>query len=525
MTDTSSGRSITERQRILAGHIDRFCSSSAGATAFREFLRRNEAGIWRVEQATGRRSWWLNITIPKNQQETFALTREIQVLYTEHENLEPRILSSIQAKAREDMRVEPDVAVLVSRDPRARTIATRRAGEMAIVTINLDDVMSETPPSLYSYIAGSIATVDHYDVVTPVREPSGFFGRITELESITNDLKLGKSVGLFGLRKAGKTSLLNSLARLREDDPENVTIFVDISGILTAEQFRSAVLERLWEAVLKAAPSQEFRPRVRALTRQGFRRLDTPDSSMFWIQDIRAILNLVERPVVLIVDEIDQAFPPRSNLDPIEARSLFSALVQLRSLLQEQDQLALLCAGVDPALFERPLIEGKDNLLYKLVRLVWLAPMSRDEMAEMVRTLGRRMGVRVRGHDVIDTLFREYGGHPLLTRKACSVAVKARTADSLPFHIDGDILADALASVEYGGPRDQAADIIESFTEWFAEEAAVLRMLFSDDPEESELGRSLLEDEPGALLHSVAYGLCFPDHTARIGAAIAHLRD
>ena len=120
--------------------------------------------------------------------------------------------------------------------------------------------------------------------------------------------------------------------------------------------------------------------------------------------------------MALFVDEIDQAFPPRSNLAEIEALGLFNSLVQLRSLIQEQSLLSFLCAGVDPAMFESPLINGRDNLLYKLVRLSWLAPMSRDEMAEMVRTLGRRMGVRVRSHLVIDRLFDDLGGHPLLTR-------------------------------------------------------------------------------------------------------------
>lgn len=524
MSDRYAAHGQTDRQRALATYIDRFRNSSSGAADFMEFLRRSDAGIWRVEADSGRNRWWLNITLPKHHQDIFDLNREIQVFYTEYENLEPRALSVIQTKVRKDMRLEPDVAVLVSRDPRAKMTAARRAGEMAIIPINLDEVREGSSPLLHAYIAQSVAAVDHFDVVTPIREPSGFFGRKAELETIANDLKLAKSVGLFGLRKAGKTSLLNSIERLREDDARNATVSIDISGIATAEQFRSMVLERLWTAVRKTRGNEDAHPRVRALTRQGGRRQDTPDSSTHWIQDLRAMLDLVELPAVLIIDEIDQAFPPRSNLDPAEAKGLFSALIQLRSVLQEQDRLALLCAGVDPALFERPIIEGKDNLLYKLVRLVWLGPMSRDEMAEMVRALGKRMGVRVRNHEVIDALFKEYGGHPLLTRKACSLAVRARSPETLPFHIDNDALAAALASVDYGGPSTQAADIIESFTEWFADEAALLRMYFSSDPEERDFGKSLLQDNPRALLHSVAYGLCFTDHTARIGVAIAQLK-
>lgn len=513
----------TRNQQILEDHKERFRKSSDRADKFLQFLRRSDVGVWRFELDSTPSRWWINVTLPAHQQAIFGLNREIQVLYTEYDHVEPRALSVIQQRVRKDMRVEPDVAILVSRDPNARDTARRRAGEMAIIAVNLDDIHAGDSPLLHTLIAESVATVDHFDVATPVREPSGFYGRQAEIETIANDLKRAVSVGVFGLRKAGKTSLLNALAILRRDDPLNATVRVDVSEIITAEQFRSTVLEGLWSAVHALPGNRDVHPRLRALTRQGTRRADVPDSATYWIQDLRALLESVDRPAVLIVDEIDQAFPPRSNLDPAQAQALFGSLVQLRSLIQEQDSLALLCAGVDPALFERPLLDGKDNLLYKLVRLVWLTPMSRDEIAEMVRSLGKRMGVRVRGHEEIDTLFTHYGGHPLLTRKACSVAARARTPETLPFHITSEALEVAVISREYGGPHDQAADVLASFTEWFPDEAALLRLHFSPDAEERELAASLLEDDQNAMVHSVAYGLCFPDHTARIAAAIDSL--
>lgn len=525
MTGFQSGRGgATQNQLVLDAYKERFRRSSAGASEFLEFLRRSDVGVWRFEQDATPSRWWLNVTLPQHQQMVFGLNREIQVLYTEYEHVEPRALSVIQSRVRKDMRVEPDVAILVSRDKSAKDTARRRAGEMAIISVDLVEISGGKSPLLHTLIAQSVTTVDHFDVSTPVRDPSGFYGRRAEIDLIANDLKRAVSVGIFGLRKAGKTSLLNALAALRRDDENNATVRVDVSEIITGEQFRSTVLEGLWEAVLAIPGNQDLNPRLRTLTRRGTRRADVDDSATLWIQDLRTLLEYLKKPAVLIVDEIDQAFPPRSNLDPIEAKALFSALVQLRSLVQEQDQLALLCAGVDPALFEKPLFEGSDNLLYKLVRLVWLAPMSRDEMAEMVRSLGKRMGVRVRGHAEIDVLFATYGGHPLLTRKACSLAARARTPETLPFHLTSEAIESALKSREYGSPSDQAADVLSSFTEWFPDEAALLRLYFSVDVEDREIARSLLDDDPRALIHSISYGLCFPDHTARISASIESLK-
>jgi hypothetical protein len=396
---------------------------------------------------------------------------------------------------------------------------------MAIVSILLDEVEEPGSSMLGGLIARSITTVDHYDVSTPVREPSGFYGRRVEIEQIERDLDRAVSVGIFGLRKAGKTSLLNLITTARANDESSVTVRVDVSEVIYAEQFRSSILEGMWNATHLLVESQTRVLRLRTLTRDGLRRNDVVDSGPSWIQDLRTMLEVVERPAVLVIDEIDQAYPARSTLDESEARGLFGALVQLRSLLQEQEKLALLCAGVDPALFERPTNEGLDNLLYKLVRLNWLAPMNRDEMAEMVRSLGRRMGVRVRSHEVINLLYKSYGGHPLLTRKACSLAARDRLPETLPYHITTETITAAMASNEYGGPRAQSRDVIESFTEWFPEEAALLRMKFSQIPDEAEYAELVMEEESNALIHATAYGLCFPDGTARMADAIASLRN
>src|SRR4051794_40314634 len=98
---------------------------------------------------------------------------------------------------------------------------------------------------------------------------------------------------------------------------------------------------------------------------------------------------------------------------------------------------------------------------------MFLAPMSRDEMAEMVRDLGRRMGIRVRDHKAIEFLFAEYGGHPLLTRKSCSLAAADRPTDEIPWHMTLDRIQYAAASRGDGTPLQQAAEILESFGEWF----------------------------------------------------------
>ena len=84
----------------------------------------------------------------------------------------------------------------------------------------------------------------------------------------------------------------------------------------------------------------------------------------------------------------------------------------------------------------------------------------------MVRDLGRRMGVRVRDHQVIDFLFAEYGGHALLTRKGCSLAASERPRDEVPWHMTLADVETASNATGSGTPLQQAVEILESFGEW-----------------------------------------------------------
>ncbi|KPC92753.1 hypothetical protein ADL27_23355, partial [Streptomyces sp. NRRL F-6602] len=171
--------------------------------------------------------------------------------------------------------------------------------------------------------------------------------------------------------------------------------------------------------------------------------------STYWLNDLDALLDGLPGRLELFVDEIDQAWPGRSNLEEDEARALMRCLIQLRGVVQRREAggkegIGLVCAGVDPAIFERPLLDGKDNLLYKFVRLSFLSPMKKEEMQEMVRSLGKRMGLRYRDHETIDFLYHEFGGHPLLTRKACSAATRKRPTDEIPWHVTLEALREAL---------------------------------------------------------------------------------
>lgn len=514
---TSRPLGQTRNQRVLAEYLSRFPRETRYGGDLLRLIEVSEVKVVRcVPDSAGK--WFLNLVLPEHAAAMFDTHLEVLCVYTEFGHVEPRILSVIQQQMRDDVRVEPEFAIIVSQDPDLENLVARRRGELAVLTLQ-GTGLKDPGGDLRTLIAKVLTSLDHYDFTFPVTEPSGFFGRRHELDSLNFSLDRGQPVGIFGLRKAGKTSLLNYVQRQRTNAGKPI-VRLDMSEVSSGDEFRLELLKRAF----KVAQSRfEVSPKLRLLTRDGSYRSTDPNIPLHWIEDLVKVLDRLDARLEVVVDEIDQAYPERSSLGGDEARSIFTAVTQLRGLIQRRDSansasLVLLCAGVDPAIFEKPIIERKDNLLYKLVRLQFLAPMGRDEMAEMVRSLGKRMGLRYRDYHVIDYLFEEYGGHPLLTRKACSLASRRRPPLEIPWNVPLESIQGAAQQRGPDTPAEQASDVLDSFQEWFPGEAELLRLLWSIDPSDNSVALELLADDSAAGEHIFAYGLSYEDWSPRIRA-------
>ncbi|PUB32452.1 ATPase family protein associated with various cellular activities (AAA) [Promicromonospora sp. AC04] len=499
----------TVRQHDLEEFKARFRDRTNSGEDLLRYLERSECGVWRCEQdEVDLRRWWLNVTLPTNVAEMFDAHLEIQLVYAEYQQVEPRLLELIQRRIGSAARVDHGLFMIASLDKKVDRLLRRRRGEFAGIDLHLGD-LGTGAPDIRHRMTDVLTSVDHYDMTRPVHDPAGFFGRTQEFQQIISAIERGQSVGVFGLRKTGKTSLLNYVAGRRRAAQRPV-VWVDISGLASADDFRVRLLEGAWQSVASLNPPDGM-PRLRSLNRVGELKVDIDALRLHWLRDLEVLSRHADGRFEVFIDEIDQIHPDRSHLGAVEANKMLVAVTQLRGMVQSVESVSgmvLICAGVDPALFERPLLgSGSDNLLYKLVRLMYLAPLTRDEMQEMVRDLGRRMGVRVRDHKVIDFLFDEYGGHALLTRKACSLAAQRRSKDEIPWHMTLEAVEAAAQERGDGTPFQQAGEILTSFSEWFPDEAGLLRELWSPDPEEREFGSLLYDEDNSRLAHAAPYGI------------------
>lgn len=511
----------TEKQIELERFKERFQSLTKYGSSLIDYLNRSECNVWRVEQdAVDPRRWWLNIVLPKHVAEMFDAHLEIQVVYAEYNAVEPRLLEIVQSRISKNARVDNGIFVIASLDDTVNRLFRRRSGEFAAIDLNLNQLNRETLEIRHK-MAEVLTAADHYDYTKPIHSRSGFFGRDSEFQELISAINSGQSVGVFGLRKTGKTSLLNFVASNRRDAKHPV-VWVDISGVSSADEFRLKLLTSAWESAVRSSEVDESRVRLRVLNRSGELKVSPEILRLHWLSDIEKISGLFDKRLEVFIDEIDQLAPGRSYLGA-ESNELLIVMTQLRGMIQSASPdtgMVLVCAGVDPALFEKSTIgSGADNLLYKLVRLMFLAPLSRDEMAEMVRDLGRRMGIRVRDHETIDFLFAEYGGHALLTRKACSLAARGRDRSHIPWHMSLESVVSAAKESGEDTPYGQAAEIIESFGQWFPQEAEFLRNCWSRDPDDREIALEYFREDHQLLGHAALYGITIKDScNARIRA-------
>jgi len=269
-----------------------------------------------------------------------------------------------------------------------------------------------------------------YAISGPVSSDLSFFGRERVLQEIIDLLDAGQPVGIFGLRKVGKTSLVQRLqGQMAQRRP---IAFVDTQGTV-----RQQGVWPLYPAIIAAlaAHLRRIRPDLSLPPLQTLPEAGPPSpatSSPLWMadafpQDLHALHQALGEPgkkerMLLIVDEIDRLLPAGTTPGYEGFAAFFG---QLRAANQQARLLDFVVVGVDPTVNRRDRWDDHDNELYLALREVWMPPMAAEDVQEMIESLGSQMGVRYQAR-ALRLLVQAGGGQPFVTRQMCSRAVANR---------------------------------------------------------------------------------------------------
>ena len=263
-----------------------------------------------------------------------------------------------------------------------------------------------------------------YAISTPVSSDLSFFGREHVLQEIANLLNSGQPVGLFGLRKAGKTSLIQRLqGQLAQQRP---IALVDPQSKPRKHGVWSLYLDIIAAFVRHL---QRYQPQVMLPDLQLWPNPNVSANRIAdaYIQDLHTLHMALGRPdsrerLLLIVDEIDRLLPDDRVSNSNRYTTFFG---QLRAANQQAHMLDFLVVGVDATVNRVERWRDQDNELYRSLREVWMPPMAPSDVQEMIDSLGSHMGVRYEP-DALNWLSQCGGGHPFVTRQICSRAVEGK---------------------------------------------------------------------------------------------------
>jgi ligand-binding sensor domain-containing protein/murein DD-endopeptidase MepM/ murein hydrolase activator NlpD/ABC-type cobalamin/Fe3+-siderophores transport system ATPase subunit len=310
---------------------------------------------------------------------------------------------------------------------RLRLYEIRQSYGLAIVTLDREifgQVKPNMPASdiLSAQIDQSTGRQNLYAISGPVSDDLGFFGRDTALQQLIDLIDAGQMVGVFGLRKTGKTSLLQ---RLRGHlATRRVIASLDMQGTAREEGtlplYASIVgafvnhIRQYRPGLARSIPPLHLWPPPRGRT------LSIEIVRVF-ADDLRDLYDLIggDERLLLILDEVDRLLPMAS--DPgYEGYSTF--LGQLRAANQGIKVLDVIVAGVDPSINRRDKWGERDNELYKALQEVWMPPMGDQATREMIESIGSQMGFQYEP-GALERIVRAGGGQPFLTRQICSQIV------------------------------------------------------------------------------------------------------
>lgn len=399
------------------------------------------------------------------------------------QSMDPQDESILQTGRR--VMLDPSLAFIsVPNANEVRDQVMRILGDNQAAVIPLDDAFlrnrNEPIQSIQELLANYLSRRDLYNSTQPV---SGrrFFGRENLLVALGSALDGGEFVGIFGLRKIGKTSLVYQLRdeRLRHD----AVAYVDLQASLALSTKNSDALYWEIERALYSRLSPINR-RAASLLRLGivdqFSRL--PDSGvkapMVFNEDLRALLDAVVagrsgniRRVVVFLDELEQILPIAGQEGIVGYLEFFGLL---RGLLQTyQGTLSCAVVAANAAISESGYWEGRENPMYALFRPFFVPSLPEGDCEKMIRILGRGMSVYW-DPAATSAVFSATAGHPFLTRMLCSYI--AQRQSKRPLHVTRRMVEEHISPFirDQGNLLEQITKLMKTY---FPEEERVLEQI------------------------------------------------
>ena len=346
-----------------------------------------------------------------------AVDKEIAVVFSNFESQQMRTIFFARKTIRESGgRLDSNILIIVHKDSSGDEMLVDWGREEGYTVLPIY-VNGEMPSgdSFERALSTELYSHDHFDVAGPVSDDSQFYGRKNEALELARKLKTGQIRACLGIRKIGKTSIVNRIIKnLRYDDTVLSVMIdctkddiwsLDASGLMwsIAEDVSTAIdKDRNYVSVSASSSSVPISASRDRLTESILRS---------------------NRVVILFMDEFDYISPgsPKTEHWKHEFNDFWRNFrVTYQELTRSRIQnLSLLVSGISSKWFSVPMIEEVENAALAFIPEEYLSPLARDATTAMIKKLSRASGL-VFDEDARERIAVVAADMPYWVRQACS---------------------------------------------------------------------------------------------------------
>jgi len=348
----------------------------------------------------------------------FSTDREVIVLISNFKEQQQRTIQALKTQISESQgRLEVTLAIVVHGDPDGNRKLKNWGREqgLAILPIFARDEMSD-PATFERDLLQDFFSNDPFDVTGPVSDDARFFGRRAEALDIARQLRSGQIRSSLGIRKIGKTSILNRILHEARTHQDCVCVMIDCSKDDVWEQNAAQLLLAISESVTVAATST---PKYAETMRARNARASVTDARTSLLSSIEK----VSETVIIFFDEVDYITPGSPTAKEAWTKDFNPFWRNLRVVVQEcarlEKKLSLFVCGVSSKWFKEESINGVENAVLAFIPDEYLSPLAPNASAAMIRATSKVAGLSF-DDETAEWIGNACGNMPYWTRKACS---------------------------------------------------------------------------------------------------------
>ncbi|EYF08772.1 ATP-binding protein [Chondromyces apiculatus] len=399
-------------EEILKEHLRRFAGQFRHAGEMVGLLQADGIEITHAREVAPS-TWFLRAKPPQHLQEGFGLAPEILLIVITQGGVQARDIQRANSEVMlSGLRLDSNLVIVTDTHFDLQDRLDRIPGTGQRVAWVWDDKDHWAP--LSEVLRQQLPTYDAFEERDPVRGDQ-LMGRDAEVATLRTRVVRGDAVGVFGLRKMGKTSLVRA-----------VTDSLDPASALRNEAGGNDVTSRtcvVWVDAEMLDPDAQVDDVAREMLVSLRRRMRAaqmpyaaPERQGFaGLKDAGEALLDENWRLCFVIDEYDFLFEREADAGPVPGLSRLLRLLRAWSQTR-QGTVSLILIGRDPEHLSVPLLDGVSNPLLAWFIPMWLGPLAAPRDTAMLRRLGRRTGLDI-GPESAERARHWTGGHPLLHRQ------------------------------------------------------------------------------------------------------------